>query len=102
MNIFHVVLANKPFIMNVYRCVSRERIEQYLNPQIHRLILGVVEEKANGLAVSEEDKRFIASFYEHAFVGVMLEWIGTNMKGNPAELVERTSKVIHFRASLSI
>ncbi len=95
LNIFHAVQANKPFIMNVYRCVSRERIEQYLNPLIHRLILGVVEEKAAGLAVSEEDKRFIASFYEHAFIGVMLEWIGNNMKDDPAELVERTSKVIH-------
>ena len=78
----------------VYRCVSRERIEQYLSPLIRRLILGVVEEKAAGLTVSEEDKRFIAGFYEHAFVGVMLEWIGNNMKDDPAEIVERTSKMI--------
>ena len=94
LNIFHAVRANKPFIMNVYRCVSRERIEQYLNPLIHRLILGVVEEKAAGLAVSDGDKQFIASFYEYAFIGVMLGWIGNNMKDDPAELVERTSKVI--------
>lgn len=94
LNIFHAVLANKPFIMNVYRCVSRERIEQYLNPLIHRLILGVVEEKAAGLAVSDGDKQFIASFYEYAFIGVMLGWIGNNMKDDPAELVERTSNVI--------
>ena len=46
LNIFHAVQDNKPFIMNVYRSVSRERIEQYLNPLIHSLILGVVEEKA--------------------------------------------------------
>lgn len=95
LNIFHAVLANKPFIMNVYRCVSRERIEQYLNPLIHRLILGVVEEKAAGMTISEGNKQFIASFYEHAFVGVMLEWIGTNMKDEPIEIVERTGKVIH-------
>lgn len=95
LNIFHAVQANKPFIMNVYRCVSRERIEQYLNPLIHRLILGVVEEKSAGLTVSEGDKQFIASFYEYAFIGVMLEWIGANMKDDPAELVERTSKVMY-------
>ena len=41
LNIFHAVLENKPFIMNVYRSVSRERIEQYLNPLIRSLILGV-------------------------------------------------------------
>lgn len=95
LNIFHAVQANKAFIMNVYRCVSRERIEQYLNPLIHSLILGVVEEKSAGMRVSGEDKRFIASFYEYAFIGVMLEWIGSGMKEDPALLVERTSRVVH-------
>lgn len=95
LNIFQAVLANKPFVMNVYRCVSRERIEQYLNPLIRRLILGVVEEKSAGMALDEGDKRFIAGFYEYAFVGVMLEWIGGNMKEEPAVIVERVSRLIH-------
>ena len=95
LNIFHAVRDNKPFIMNVYRCVSRERIERYLNPLIHSLLLGVVEEKSAGMAVSEEDKRFIASFYEYAFVGIMLDWIGENMKGDPAAIVEHTSRLVH-------
>ena len=95
LNIFHAVQANKPFIMNVYRCVSRERIEQYLNPLIHSLILGVVEEKSADMTVSEQDKRFIASFYEYAFVGIMLEWINENMKEDPDAIVERVSRLIH-------
>ena len=44
--------ANSSFIMNVYRCVSRERIEQYLNPLIHSLILGMIEEKSIDMAVN--------------------------------------------------
>ena len=95
LNIFSAVQANKPLIMNVYRCVSRERIEQYLNPLICSLILGVVEEKSAEMPVSEADKRFIASFYEHAFIGVMLEWIDNNMREEPSVLVERTSRVVH-------
>ena len=95
LNIFHAVQANKPFIMNVYRCVSRERIERYLSPLIRSLILGVVEEKSADMTVSEHDKRFIASFYEYAFVGIMLEWINGNMKENPAVIVERVSRLIH-------
>ena len=71
LSIFYAVQANKPFIMNVYRCVSRERIEQYLNPLIHRLILGVVEEKAAEMEVDKSDKNFIAEFYEYAFIGIM-------------------------------
>ena len=95
LNIFHAVQDNKPFIMNVYRSVSRERIEQYLNPLIHSLILGVVEEKAAERSVHTEDKQFIASFYEYAFIGVMLEWIGNGMKEDPAAIVARTGAVIH-------
>lgn len=95
LNIFQAVLDNKPFIMNVYRTVSRERIEQYLNPLIHNLVLGVVEEKAVGLTVSEADKNFIAYFYEYALIGVMLDWINGSMKEYPAAIVERTGKVLH-------
>lgn len=95
LNIFYAVRENKPFIINVYRCVSRERIEQYLNPLIRSLILGVAEEKSAGLTVSEEDKRFIAGFYQYAFVGIMLEWIDGNMKEDPAVIVERVSRLIH-------
>lgn len=94
-SIFQAVQENKPFVMNVYRAVSRERIEQYLNPLIHNLILDVVEEKAKGMTVNEADRQFIAEFYEHAFLGVMLEWIGGNMKEDPAAIVERTSMVLH-------
>ena len=94
LNIFYAVQENKPFIMNVYRSVSRERTEQYLNPLVRSLILGVVEEKSAQIAVSEPDKQFIASFYEYAFIGVVLEWIDSDMREDPAAIVERTSKVV--------
>lgn len=45
MQIFHAVRDNKPFILNVYRCVSRERVERYLDPLIAGLVRGVVEER---------------------------------------------------------
>ena len=95
LNIFRAVQANKPFVMNVYRSVSRERVEQYLKPLIHNLVLGVIEEKSAEMAVSEADKSFIAYFYEYAFIGIMLDWISENMKGAPEIIVERTSKLIH-------
>lgn len=95
LNIFQAVLDNKPFIMNVYRAVGRERVEQYLNPLVHSLVLGVVEEKSAGMAVSQEDKNFIAYFYEYAFIGIVLNWINDNMREDPAVIVERTSRLIH-------
>ena len=95
LNIFHAVKQNKPFVLNVYRSVSRERVEQYLNPLVHSLILSVVEEKSSGMTISEADKKFIAKFYEYAFIGVMLEWIDNGMKEDTAVIVERTSQLVH-------
>ena len=95
LNIFHAVLENKPFIMNVYRCVSREQIERYLYRLVHSLIIGVIEEKAQGMTVSERDKGLIANFYEYAFVGILLEWITQDMKEDPEYLVNRVSTLIH-------
>lgn len=53
-----------------------------------------MEEKAAGLLIPPESKRFIASFYEYAFIGVMLEWIDGNMQEDPAVIVANVSKVI--------
>ena len=56
LQIFEAVLANKPFIMNVYHSVSREQVELYLYKLTFNLLIGVIEEKAAGMAVSDEDK----------------------------------------------
>lgn len=95
LNIFHAVLENKPLIMNVYRCVSRERVELYLYQLTYDLIYGVVEEKASGMSVRDDDKRFITDFYKYAFVGIMLDWVKNDMKEDPAKIIKRLECVIH-------
>ena len=44
LQIFEAVQANKPFILNVYRCVHREQVEKYLQPLVDQLLLDVLEE----------------------------------------------------------
>ena len=39
--IFEAVLENKPFILNVYRSVKREQVENYLYSLTYQLIEGV-------------------------------------------------------------
>ena len=93
--IFEAVLANKPFIMNVYHSVSREQVETYLYKLTYDLLEGVVEEQAAGMSVRPEDKAFIANVYKYAFVGLMLDWIKHDMKGDPKEIIDRLDRVIH-------
>ena len=71
--IFEAVLENKAFILNAYRCISREQMENFLFRMTYGLIRGVVDEKSAGTALPEEDKAFIAEFYKYSFVGVMLD-----------------------------
>lgn len=102
LQIFEAVQQNKPFIMNVYRSVSREHVENYLYKLTYALIIGVVREQAQGLDVPETDQQFIAHFYKYAFVGLMLDWIKEDMRGDPALLVERLGVIVHgnIRAAL--
>ncbi len=100
--IFEAVLENKPFIMNVYRNVDRERMERYLYHLTYDLIVGVVQEKSKDLDISEEDKKFIANFYKYGFVGIMLEWIQEGMKEDIEELVNKMSLTLHNTVTTSI
>lgn len=95
LQIFEAVRDNKPFIMNVYRSVSREQVERYLYKVTYGLLIGVVEEKSAGLSVRDEDKKFIADFYKYAFVGLMLDWIRGDMKEDPQIIIDRLSSLMH-------
>ena len=102
LQLFKAVQDNKPFIMNVYHSVSREQVENYLYKVTYDLLEGVVEEQAQGMSVRDEDKAFIATVYKYAFVGLMLDWIKNDMKGDSQLLVDRLELVIHgnVRAAL--
>ena len=100
--IFEAVLENKAFILNAYRCISRDQIERYLYRLTYELIRGVVDEKAAGLPISEEDKAFIADFYKYNFVGIMLDWIRQGMREDYQEIVDKTALTLHGNIGNSI
>ena len=89
--IFEAVLENKPFILNVYHSVSREKIESFLYKLTYQLIVDVVE-----------DKQFIADFYKYGFVGIMLDWIDRGMKEDYQKIVELLAVTLHGNITNSI
>lgn len=100
--IFDAVYENKPFILNAYRCISRDQIESFLFHLTSDLLMNVVEEKAEGTSISEEDRRFIADFYKYSFVGLMLDWIKHGMKENYEEIVHNICVTMHGTIANSI
>lgn len=100
--IFHAVRENKVFVMNVYRCVSREQVEKYLVPLTDQLIMGVIAERSAGMTVREEDKQFIAQVHSYSFVGLMLDWIKDDMRAEPELLVNKLALVIQGSISAAL
>ena len=94
LQIFEAVRKNKPFIMNVYRCVHREQVERYLSPLVDSLLLDIIEKAAAESALRDEDKQFIAQVYSYIFIGLMLDWIRDDMREEPEKIVERLAKLI--------
>lgn len=94
LQIFEAVQENKPFILNVYRCVHREQVEKYLQPLVDQLMLDVIEEESSSMVIREEDKQFIAKIYAYIFIGVMLDWIKDDMREAPQEIVARLVKLL--------
>lgn len=102
LQIFKAVQENKPFILNVYRCVHREQIEKYLQPLVDQLLLNVINEEAAGITVRDEDKQFIAQVYSYMFIGLMLDWIKDDMREDPQQIVEKLSKLIKGSVSVAL
>ncbi|SHH47575.1 transcriptional regulator, TetR family [Sporobacter termitidis DSM 10068] len=94
LQIFEYVLENKAFVTGTFKSLSREHLERYLYNETYSLLISVIEEKAGGLSVRDEDKAFIANFYKYAFAGLMLDWISLGMKEKPADIVRRLSTLI--------
>ncbi len=94
LQIFEAVQENKPFILNVYRCVHREQVEKYLQPLVDRLLLDVINEEIGGMTVRDEDKQFIAQIYSYILIGLMLDWIKDDMKEDPEQIVDKLAKLI--------
>lgn len=92
--IFELLKKDEVFIKNIYKNVSLELLINYLYKLVYPLIYGVVEEKAQGLHVSDDDKEFIANFYKSAFVALVLDWIKNNLKDDPKMIISRLSVLI--------
>ena len=95
LDILHQVQDNKVLVMNVYRSVSREQLEQYLYKLLDSMLRDFVDRSAQGFTVQDSDKQFIIDFYKYALVGMALEWIRRDMKEDPVRMTERLNVLLH-------
>lgn len=102
LNTFREAAANKAFIDNVYRHMSREQIDRFLVPVVRELIMDVVEERAAGRTVARRDLDFVAGFFAHAFAGVMIDWVREGMSEDPQQIVDRVGTLMEGQIELAL
>ena len=94
LEIFRAIASNRPYVENVYKSIGRERIENYLYTVTYGLLMSVIESQAFEMAVSIEDKKFIADFYKFAFVGIVLDWVQNRMVEDPEQIIIKINILI--------
>ena len=62
-------MENKPFVLNAYRCISREQMERFLFELTYGLIRGVVEEQAKDAKFQRRKRRLSRIFINTALWG---------------------------------
>mgnify|MGYP000767554016 FL=1 len=93
LDILHQIRDNKALVLNVYRSVGREQVEQYLYKLLDSMLKEFADRECRDITVQDDDKQFVVDFYKYALVGVVLEWIRRDMKTEPAVMVERMGRM---------
>jgi probable dihydroxyacetone kinase regulator len=88
------IVDNKSFYINAINTHGQNAFDEYFFEFSFKLIMGVINDVSVGMNISTEDKNFIADFYTHAFVGVIVQWIKTGMIDSPQIMVEKIENVV--------
>lgn len=94
LKIFYYLSENRKLVLNTYNSIGRDKLETHLYAAVYILVLNVVDEITKGIEVCEKDKEFVVNFYKVALVGILLEWIRTNMIENPEQIIENLTTLL--------
>ena len=72
LQVLEYIRDNRALVRNTYHSVSRELLEGYLYRVTYQLMRDVVEERAAGTQVPEEDRAFLAHFYTVSYTHLTL------------------------------
>ena len=92
--IFEYIMENKEFVNNTYNSISRDYFLRFIYHQTNILLINVINEKSQNVKMREEDKKFMADFYQYGFVGIVQEWIEHGMKEKPEEIIKKFNCII--------
>jgi AcrR family transcriptional regulator len=85
---------HKDLTVNIYHSLGRERLDRYLCKELYKLLYRNIKARGDVLGVPEDKCVLLASFYKHAFAGIVLDWIQEGMHGDIDDIVVRFRPIL--------
>ena len=89
MEIMSFAMDNRKAIYHVYKSVSREKLESYLNTALDDITYNSVKSKAGDIKASDEDIRLVSNVYKYAIIGLIFQWLEEGMKEEPSDIIHK-------------
>lgn len=86
-------LQNKRAVYHIYNSVNRRELENYLFQVAGYIMEKIVRHQAEDLEVTDEDILYITTFYKHALVGIIMEWLERGMTDDPEQVIRRMGDI---------
>lgn len=93
---------NKRAIYHVYNSMRREDVINYIYHTAGEVMRRYVESSSKHIPASEEDKAFIASFYQCALTEMVSRWVSSGMKEDPDYVVRRIGLLFDGNIEISL
>lgn len=94
MNAISFATENKRAVYHIYNSVSRDELERYLYKTVGAVTEYAVNAAAMGLKVSNEDKAIVSNVYKYIFVGLVHEWLESDMRDDAKDILNRVYNML--------
>ncbi|MFT5872775.1 MAG: putative dihydroxyacetone kinase regulator [Clostridium sp.] len=88
------LMKNKSFYINALNTPGQNAFSEYFFEFCFEIIMNAIDDLSIEMNVSDKDKKFIADFYSHAFVGIITQWVKLGMKELPEILVDGIRNIL--------
>lgn len=88
------MLQNKRIVIKIYNSLKRKTLLDFLFKQYNSIFIQIIENLAKNYNITQENKVFIANFYKYGFAGIIENWINTEMKEEPNNIISKLDVMI--------
>ena len=77
-----------------YMLKNRKTLLDFLFNQYNTIFIEIVNDLSKNYNITKENKIFIANFYKYGFAGIIENWIVTEMKESPENIIKKLDVMI--------